>query len=88
MDISIIAYERYSAFSRSKVSQNEIYKSELLQSFEESSASFVVIVNTKTLNNTSRCSLCSKLDSMESNHPIFRSPRFDSPKIKIDNLIN
>ena len=83
VDNFFFAYERYSAdqkYRKSRAtkqgSSKEVTKS----------ASFATKVNTKTSNSVSRCSLCSNLEDHESNHPLFRCPRFDSPKLKIEKL--
>ena len=78
-----IAYERYSADQ--KYPKSRAIKQGSSKDVTKS-ASFATKVNTKTPNSVSRCSLCSKLENQESNHPLFCCPRFDSPKLKIKKL--
>ena len=52
----------------------------------KSNATFAIKVNTKTSSNAVKCSLCSKTDAKESNHPLFRCPKFANPKSKIEKL--
>ena len=83
MDNFFIAYERYLADQKYRK-----YRAIKQGSSKDvtKSASFATKVNTRTPNSVSRCSLCSKLENQESNHPLFRCPRFDSPKLKIEKL--
>ena len=93
MDNFFDASERYKNIQKhyeSKPKPNKNFvKEQNPQKFEKSSsASFAANVNYTPSSEPNRfrnCSICNKLE-IDSSHPIFRCPKFDNPKIKIEKI--
>ena len=81
LDNFFTANERYSSDRKSRKSK---VTDQNAPKHQKSSASLAVNVNTQSSNNVTNCSLCSKLDEKECDHPLSRCTKFNNPKVRID----
>ena len=76
------AHERY-ALSQKNFQARKFSKNE---NKGKSSSSFAVSVKEKTSSNFRMCVLCRKTDKSPCEHPIYRCPKFNTPKLKLEQL--